>query len=847
VVAPGDIISYYIAMGNLGTDTAHQITLYDIIDTNLIDTCINITPVATYTLDSIIWYPQDMPPASYDTLKFQGIIKINAPETTLVNLCQASEAYQGILLDTTYHFIRIEKMKKWSNPISGTIVRHGVPIWYYLCYTSGRTDTQITIIDTLSSYLSAPDSITNGGIWTPPLITWSLIIPAGKTGTVSFRAYVLPSAPEGDTIYNYGVFESSAGSYRRGPTKHPIGMPHIGIEKTAIPVSGSSVTSSDTITYTITCQNYGTDTAKSIIVQDTLSQYFTSPDIIVWDIGNIAPNISRDTTFSRIVISNLPGSAYGDTIFNIPVLFSLTDTSIHPTKDTTIHLIKRPDLDIIKQSFKLSGAVLPEFSVMYPDSKFYYHITINNVGEVRAKDITIMDTIKSSTDCIIIDSILMGPDSVWWNENGGNPWVPPNVIGWWEPLLETGTSIQMRFRAHISTNGKGMQRLGWLDKSSPYKNELADTLDTLLNTCWLNAQNVIDTSNTHTLYVGYKCGVEIQPDTSLGMFAAESKICTLRVKNTGNFADSVWVRGMNSSAGWQITLGGTNDSSYIFPSIPSDSIRLLGVKLTAPIAPASNIATVIARSIRAERKNKILEDTAIITINAVRRIVNIIVEPDTSGTTEGEPEEYNYIRVINLGNDVDVIDIDVEKPMDNWQYSITLEDGSPLIDTDGDAKPDIGTILAGETTKLALSLIPPKLEQGINTTPIDTLVIWGTSSHSAITDSIITPKDSATIITQLIIEDISVHNVPNPFIKDEGTKFVIVLPTITTCNLTVYSRKGELIKEVLRDKILEVGRHEIEWDATNQWGKKIAAGTYIYKFSGNNKTIIKKLVILPER
>ncbi|MBI4722375.1 MAG: hypothetical protein HY769_05150 [Candidatus Stahlbacteria bacterium] len=829
VVQPGNTIYYYIAMRNQGKDTAHQVRVYDLIDTLLIDTCINITPPAIYNVSSIIWDLGNLPPGWIDTLKYQGIVKTTAPESTIINTCYEIGIDTDTLTDTTFHFIRTERGKKWASPVSGTIVRHSDTIAFYLEYVGSIVDTQVIISDTLSPYLSAPFNITDNGIWTPSYITWTLNIPAGSRDTVSFKAYVLPSAPEGDTIYNYGVFEGESGTYSSSPTKHPIGVPHIRIEKNATPPSGTPVTAGDTISYTLRCISFGTDTARNIICYDTLSAYFTLPNIIIWNVGDVPPDTIIDTIFSRVVKPVLPDSAYGDTIFNIPVLMSFTDTEVDTVKDTTYHPINAAEFNISKIALTLSNSLLPEFSAVYPDSKFYYQINITNTGSVVAKNLIILDTIQNTTDCAVIDSVLLGPDSVWWN--GNNLLVPKNVIGWWIPQLDTGAGVQMKYRVQIVTEGK---------------NEILDTLDTLNNTCWIKANNILDSSATHTLYVGYKCGIEIKPDTFFFTFVGETKICPLRVKNTGNFNDSISIIGKNTSPGWQIFIASINDSSFLLPNVPPDSVCLLPVRLVAPNYSSTNTALVIARSLRSQRVNKIVEDTAVINIISGIRMVNIIVEPDTSAKTENFAL-YRYMRVINLGNDADVVDIEVEKQNNGWEYSLTFDNGSPLLDTDGDNKIDIGIIGPLDTTCLLLSVTPPKIETGINYTYIDTLVIWGTSSHNAAYDSVICNRDSAAVITELIIFNFSIHNYPNPFYKDEGTNFVIIIPTRTNCDLTIYSRKGEVIREVFENRPFEPGRHEILWDATNVYGKKIAAGTYIYKFLAGDKQIIKKLVVLPPR
>jgi uncharacterized repeat protein (TIGR01451 family) len=647
-------------------------------------------------------------------------------------------------------------------------------------------------------------------------------------------ATVSLSAPLGDTVWNYGAFESDAGTFVGGPTWHPIGLPDVKLEKTADPVSGSFVTAGDTINYTLRYDNVdGTDTARQIVVYDTLSQYFVSPGIVIWDVGDVPPGDARDTTFLRAIMLNLPDSAWGDTIFNIAILLSLSDPDVDTTRDTTYHILRRTTFDVIKRSYKLSGFLLPESSCVFADSSFYYDITVSNTGNVPARELTILDTIRNNYDCVNIDSIITGPDSVWWR--GNNVLVPPNVIGWWIPEIGVGASEHMRFRVHVTDSLK-------------LKNEVMDTFDVLRNTCWIEGRNVeLDSSGTHILFVGFKAGVEIEPDTAIDMILGQTQVCNLRVKNTGSFTDSISLIAKNLAPGWQIFLGGTTDSSYMLPDVPKDTIRFLPVTLVAPNDTSSNTALVIATSRVSDRRGKTVKDTAVITITSGRRIVNIIVEPDTSATTSGgNTREYRYMRVINRGNDTDVVDMSVDTLNNGWSYSLTHQNGSLLTDTDGDAKPDIGTILPNSTTRLLLRVTPPDdITWGVKASHIDTLVIWGTSSHDDPQDSIVSLRDSATVITELSIELGDIHNYPNPFRKDEGTTFVFALPEKTKCTLTVYTRRGEVINVVFDGKEFEAGRHEWPWDATNQSGNKIAAETYVYTFKVGSEQIVKKLVVLP--
>ncbi len=831
IVEPGDTIKYWILYWNVGNDTVRNTEILDFIDTNFIDTCININPIASlYTQDTIRWTLGNLPPGDSGMTEYWGVVRSDVSEGKIVNLCKSFDI--DTVTDTTFHFLVAEKTTKRANPSSGTIVRPGAPIMFYLSYVAGANDTIVTIVDTLDSLLSVPNIITDGGVWDGTCITWSQIVTPRSIDTVAFRANVLSSAVEGDTIYNYATFYSSMETRVEGPTIHPIGLPHIIIEKTAVPVSGSYVTSGDTIEYTLTCDNtLGTDTARNIIVIDTLSGYFSLADVVTWNVGNVAFGSVKDTTFDRIVRLNLTETAWGDTIFNTSVLFSITDTDVDTSKDITYHILSKTNLNIQKRSYELNGwELLPEFSCVYPDSSFYYDINITNVGNVAGKDLIITDTVRNNYHSVEIDSIISGPDSVWWH--GNNVSISPNVIGWWVPQLDTAESINIRVRAHILP-------------TISFKNEILDTLETIRNICWVEARNIdLDSSNIHQLYLCYECGVRIEPDTSLFVFVSESKECILRVWNTGSFTDNIDIVAFNTNTEWSISPEDT-----LFQNVTSDSLWLLPITLTAPDEASTDTAYVIATSVRSENIGKTVSDTAMIIITSGKRILNILVEPDDSNKTSGSIVNYD-ISVINNGNDYDVVNISMIELNNGWQHTLTYFNGDLLEDTDSDGKIDVGAVSPyGGVVPLLLRVTPPlDIASGVNVSSEDTLLIWGTSSHENPLDSVVCVRDSARIITELKITRPEIHNYPNPFNKDKGTTFIFVIPQMASCDLIVYTRKGEVIDVIFENVMFDIGRHTINWDARNKKGHKVGAGTYLYTFkTGNKPLIIKKLVVVPPR
>jgi hypothetical protein len=80
------------------------------------------------------------------------------------------------------------------------------------------------------------------------------------------------------------------------------------------------------------------------------------------------------------------------------------------------------------------------------------------------------------------------------------------------------------------------------------------------------------------------------------------------------------------------------------------------------------------------------------------------------------------------------------------------------------------------------------------------------------------------------------QNYPNPF--NPTTKISFSIPNSSHVSLKVYDILGREVA-VLADKIFSEGRYEFEFNAIN-----LPSGTYIYRLRTENKTIMKKMLLL---
>ena len=84
------------------------------------------------------------------------------------------------------------------------------------------------------------------------------------------------------------------------------------------------------------------------------------------------------------------------------------------------------------------------------------------------------------------------------------------------------------------------------------------------------------------------------------------------------------------------------------------------------------------------------------------------------------------------------------------------------------------------------------------------------------------------------------QNYPNPF--NPVTTLRYDLPENSLVNITVYDMLGRQVK-TLMDHTQNAGYRSIIWDATNDYGKPVSAGIYLYQIQAGEYIQINKMVL----
>ena len=85
------------------------------------------------------------------------------------------------------------------------------------------------------------------------------------------------------------------------------------------------------------------------------------------------------------------------------------------------------------------------------------------------------------------------------------------------------------------------------------------------------------------------------------------------------------------------------------------------------------------------------------------------------------------------------------------------------------------------------------------------------------------------------------QNYPNPF--NPVTTLRYDLPENAMINITIYDMLGRRVK-TLMDQPQDAGYRSVLWDATNNYGKPVSAGIYLYQIQAGEYISTKKMVLL---
>ncbi len=95
--------------------------------------------------------------------------------------------------------------------------------------------------------------------------------------------------------------------------------------------------------------------------------------------------------------------------------------------------------------------------------------------------------------------------------------------------------------------------------------------------------------------------------------------------------------------------------------------------------------------------------------------------------------------------------------------------------------------------------------------------------------------------TERLDNELLYQNHPNPVVN--MTRFTFNIPDERPVELKVYNVTGQLVRTLVFGT-QSAGRHTVEWDLKDEFGKKVAAGTYLYRIQAGDLSATRKLQVL---
>ena len=85
------------------------------------------------------------------------------------------------------------------------------------------------------------------------------------------------------------------------------------------------------------------------------------------------------------------------------------------------------------------------------------------------------------------------------------------------------------------------------------------------------------------------------------------------------------------------------------------------------------------------------------------------------------------------------------------------------------------------------------------------------------------------------------QNYPNPF--NPSTQIQYALPSESKVLISIYDLTGRKVKTLVNE-VQSVGHRSVMWNATNEIGRPVSAGMYIYSIQAGNFIQNRKMVLM---
>ncbi len=372
----------------------------------------------------------------------------------------------------------------------------------------------------------------------------------------------------------------------------------------------------------------------------------------------------------------------------------------------------------------------------------------------------------------------------------------------------------------------------------------------------ISASNPMVRDRVHLLTaVAPVANLVIQPDQFHTVVPGQANNFVFTINNFGNIPDYADLSYQVTQGGWQHRLvdgGGTvledrnnNGRPDIGPIAPYGGSAEIIFEVTPSWSAMLGQRDTGRVSIWSFADSRVSDEAvAIAEVDGV--VTGIDITPDlTDLLAPGETRDYEF-TVITTGTIRTIVNLALIAQDSSWGWELLDQAGdTDLRDSDFDHQPDLGFVAPDTPVKFKLRIKAPRLTQLLNSANPNETEFWlraRAGQDSTLGDSVrlrftLTPQ------FQIFCYRLSAEG---------RMRFIFSIPERGDVTLLVYNRLGERVRTLLDRERSREGIYVLDWDGTNDAGRRLAPGVYVYRFemrpeTGRLQRLVKKFVFTRAR
>ena len=410
-VIVGDDVYFMIVVTNIGNCELDNVTVYEIYDSNELDSITLINGKKWTQFGNTFIYDGRLAPglSTNFTVKFTAKALGNITNTVKVS---SNETANKTSNNNTTVLDAVCDVQITKSVNATDIFVNDTVLWTITVVNVGPSVAKGVIVnDTLPDGVEIIGTISNGGQQSGRNIVWNIGDLKVKDPIVlTFATKVTAERNITNVvIVNSTTPDSNRSNNKANNTTFANPICDLVVVKR---VNASSINVNDTVLWTISVVNVGPSTAKDVIVNDTL------PDGVI---------VIGEIPYHGVISGNTIVWKLGDLQVNAPVIITFTTRITHEGKNNNIVIVNSTTPDSNSTNNKADNATYAnpicdlEITKMVNATEIFVNdtvkwtITVVNNGPSAAKDVVVNDTIPSGLEFVVPENCTFDGKYLIWN------------------------------------------------------------------------------------------------------------------------------------------------------------------------------------------------------------------------------------------------------------------------------------------------------------------------------------------------------------------------------------------------------------------------------------------------